>query len=200
MKITRTPLLPEVIVFEPAVHGDQRGFFVESFRDTWLAEAGIQATFVQDNHSRSRRLTLRGLHWQDARPQGKLVRVARGTVLDVAVDIRRDSATFGAWVSRVLDDQLHHQLWIPPGFAHGFLVLSEEADFCYRCTDYYDPQGQCGIRFDDPKLGIAWPLDGRAPVLSDKDRHLPFLDDLPTAAFPVVDGNAPLVELRRVAS
>jgi dTDP-4-dehydrorhamnose 3,5-epimerase len=194
MNITRTDLLPEVIIFEPTVYGDARGFFVESFRDTWLAEAGLDVVFVQDNHSRSRRHTLRGLHWQDAHPQGKLVRVAHGAVLDVAVDIRRDSPTFGTWVSRLLDDKAHHQLWIPPGFAHGFLVLSDEADFCYRCTDYYDPHGQCGIRFDDPRLGIAWPLDGHEPLLSEKDRWLPYLDDLPTTALPV------LPEERRKAS
>ncbi len=190
MKITPTALLPELLVFEPAVHSDERGFFVESFRDTWLAEAGIAPRFVQDNHSRSRRFTLRGLHWQDARPQGKLVRVARGSVLDVAVDIRRDSASFGTWVSRVLDDKTHNQLWIPPGFAHGFLVLSEEADFCYRCTAYYDPHGQCGIRYDDPRLGIAWPLDGRAPLLSDKDRALPYLDEISLASLPSFAGRS----------
>ncbi|HTP82580.1 MAG TPA: dTDP-4-dehydrorhamnose 3,5-epimerase [Alphaproteobacteria bacterium] len=196
MKITHTPLIPEVIVFEPEVHGDTRGFFVESFRDTWFAEAGLAVTFVQDNHSRSRRHTLRGLHWQDAHPQGKLVRVTHGAVLDVAVDIRRGSPTFGAWVSRVLDDKTHHQLWIPPGFAHGFLVLSDEADFCYRCTDYYDPRGQCGIRFDDPRLGIAWPLDAQEPILSEKDRNLPFVDDLPATALPTI----PHVALQKAAS
>lgn len=186
MNVTRTPLLPDVLVFEPAVHGDPRGFFVESFRDTWLAEAGVTATFVQDNQSRSRRSTLRGLHWQTAHPQGKLVRVARGAVLDVAVDIRRGSATFGTWVSRVLDDKAHRQMWIPPGFAHGFLVLSDEADFCYRCTDYYDPHGQAGIRFDDPRLAIAWPLDGHGLLLSDKDKSLPLLDELPAASLPAM--------------
>lgn len=190
MKIAPSTLLPDVLVFEPAVHGDSRGFFVESFRDTWLAESGLAAGFVQDNHSRSRRLTLRGLHWQRTHPQGKLVRVARGTVLDVAVDIRRGSPTFGTWVSRVLDDKTHHQLWIPPGFAHGFLVLSDEADFCYRCTDYYDPDDQYGIRFDDPQLGIAWPLDGREPLLSDKDRRLPYLSALPDSALPLYNSRA----------
>lgn len=184
MKITPAPSLPDILVFEPTVHGDERGFFVESFRDAWLAEAGIAAKFVQDNQSRSRRFTLRGLHWQGTHPQGKLVRAAHGAVLDVAVDVRRGSPTFGKWVSRLLDDQRHLQLWIPPGFGHGFLVLSEEADVCYRCTDYYDPHDQRGIRFDDPRLGIAWPLDGRAPVLSDKDRRLPYLDELPAGALP----------------
>lgn len=190
MNIRRTPLLPEVLVFEPMVHGDPRGFFIESFRDTWLADAALTAGFVQDNQSRSRRLTLRGLHWQRAHPQGKLVRVARGAVLDVAVDIRRGSPSFGTWVSRVLDDKTHHQLWIPPGFAHGFLVLSEDADFCYRCTDYYDPGDQFGIRFDDPRLGIAWPLDGREPLLSDKDRQLPYLSEVPDAWLPAYDAGA----------
>jgi dTDP-4-dehydrorhamnose 3,5-epimerase len=189
MKISRTKL-PDVLIFEPAVHGDARGFFVESFRDTWLRDAGLSVNLVQDNQSRSRRATLRGLHWQGAHPQGKLVRVARGTVFDVAVDIRRGSPHFGEWVGHTLDDQAHHQLWIPPGFAHGFVVLSDYADFCYRCTDYYDPPDQCGIRFDDPWLGIEWPLAGGAPLLSDKDSKLPRLDEIPDDALPYYEPSA----------
>jgi dTDP-4-dehydrorhamnose 3,5-epimerase len=183
MKISGTKL-PDVLVFEPAVHGDARGFFVESFRDTWLLDAGLTTKLVQDNQSRSRRGTVRGLHWQGTHPQGKLVRVARGAVFDVAVDIRRGSPHFGEWVGHILDDQAHHQLWIPPGFAHGFAVLSDYADFCYRCTDYYDPPDQRGIRFDDPRIGIEWPLAGGVPLLSDKDGRLPRLDEIPAAALP----------------
>lgn len=200
MNIARAALLPDVIVFEPTVHGDQRGFFLESFRDSWLAEAGIDAAFVQDSQSRSRRGTLRGLHWQHRHPQGKLVRVARGAVLDVAVDIRRGSPHFGKWVSHLLDDQSHHHLWVPPGFAHGFLVVSDEADVCYRCTDYYDPLDQHGLRFDDPRLGITWPLDGSAPLLSDKDRQLPLLDDLPATALPAMPGVEMTHDERRKAA
>jgi dTDP-4-dehydrorhamnose 3,5-epimerase len=186
VKIARAKL-PGVLIFEPAVYSDARGFFVESFRDTWLGDAGLRVNLVQDNQSRSRRGTLRGLHWQGHHPQGKLVRVARGAVLDVAVDIRRGSAHFGEWTSLVLDDQSHRQIWIPPGFAHGFLVLSDWADFCYRCTDYYDPPDQRGIRFDDPRLGIDWPDDGVELLLSDKDQHLPRLDELPAGALPSLD-------------
>ena len=176
MKVTSTNL-PGVKLIEPAVHGDERGFFVETFQaERYLAAAVIALTFVQDNHSRSRRGVLRGLHLQTSRPQGKLVRVARGEVFDVAADINPESPTFGQWTGAVLSDRNHHQLWIPPGYAHGFLVLSEVADFEYKCTDYYDPQSEAGVIWDDPDLAIAWP--NREPTLSAKDARLPRLGEL----------------------
>ncbi|WP_114814375.1 dTDP-4-dehydrorhamnose 3,5-epimerase [Paraburkholderia kururiensis] len=184
MKIVETPL-PGVLLFEPRVFGDERGFFVESFRESWLREAGIDATFVQDNQSRSRRGVLRGLHYQRVNPQGKLVRAARGAVYDVAVDIRRDSPHFGAWFGTRLDDESHRQLWIPPGFAHGFCVLSDAADFAYKCTQYYDAASDAGIRWDDPDLGIEWPVfDDIAPQLSDKDRLHPRLAERAPDSLP----------------
>ena len=176
MKVTATDL-PGVKLIEPAVHGDERGFFVETFQaERYLAAAGIALTFIQDNHSRSRRGVLRGLHLQTSRPQGKLVRVARGEVFDVAADIDPNSPTFGRWTGAVLSDRNHHQLWIPPGYAHGFLVLSEVADFEYKCTDYYDPQSEAGVIWNDPDLAIDWP--NREPTLSAKDARLPRLAEL----------------------
>lgn len=176
MKVTSTDL-PGVMLIEPAVHGDERGFFVETFQaQRYLSGAGIELAFVQDNHSRSRRGVLRGLHLQTARPQGKLVRVARGEVFDVAADIDPKSPTFGRWVGAVLSDRNHQQLWIPPGYAHGFQVLSEIADFEYKCTDYYDPQAEAGVVWNDPELGIDWPIG--EPTLSAKDVRLPTLADL----------------------
>jgi dTDP-4-dehydrorhamnose 3,5-epimerase len=173
VKITESPL-PGVFVLEPRVHGDARGFFVETFRQSLLAEAGIPTSFVQDNQSRSRRGTLRGLHYQREQPQGKLVRVARGRVFDVAVDIRLGSPHFGRWFGMELDDVGQKMMYVPPGFAHGFLVLSEEADFLYKCTDYYHPASERGVAWNDPDIGIAWPEIG-APLLSDKDAALPRL-------------------------
>lgn len=181
MKIIEAPL-PGVLVLEPRVFGDARGFFVETFRERLLDEAGHPLRFVQDNQSRSRRGTLRGLHYQLVQPQGKLVRVARGRVFDVAVDIRRGSPHFGRWFGLVLDDQDHRMLYVPPNFAHGFLVLSEEADFVYKCTDYYHPASERSLCWDDPDLGIHWP-DIAAPSLSAKDAAAPRLreqPDLPT--------------------
>jgi dTDP-4-dehydrorhamnose 3,5-epimerase len=176
VKVTSTAL-PGVMLIELAVHGDERGFFVETFQaERYRALAGIDLTFVQDNHSRSRRGVLRGLHLQTARPQGKLVRVARGEVFDVAADIDPKSPTFGQWVGAVLSDRNHHQLWIPPGYAHGFLVLSEVADFEYKCTDYYDPKAEAGVVWNDPDLAIDWPI--REPSLSAKDVRLPTLAEL----------------------
>jgi dTDP-4-dehydrorhamnose 3,5-epimerase len=176
VKVTSTNL-PGVKLIEPAVHGDERGFFVETFQaERYLAAAGIALTFIQDNHSRSRRGVLRGLHLQSSRPQGKLVRVARGEVFDVAADIDPNSPTFGRWTGAVLSDRNHHQLWIPPGYAHGFLVLSEVADFEYKCTDYYDPQSEAGVIWNDPDLAIDWP--NREPTLSAKDARLPRLAEL----------------------
>ena len=183
MNIVETSL-PGVLLFEPNVFGDSRGFFVESFRESWLAQAGIDATFIQDNQSRSRRGVLRGLHYQFVNPQGKLVRAARGEVYDVAVDIRRDSPNFGHWFGTHLDDVAHRLLWIPPGFAHGFCVLSDEADFAYKCTQYYDPASDAGVRWDDPALGINWPELDVAPQLSDKDRQHPCLAERPPQSLP----------------
>lgn len=185
MKIVETRLRGVVIV-EPKVFGDARGFFVETFRETWLGKDGLDTTFVQDNHSRSARGVLRGLHYQTVNPQGKLVRVVHGSVFDVAVDVRHDSPNFGQWVGVVLDDIDHRQLWIPPGFAHGFCVLSDCADFAYKCTSYYDPASDTGIRWDDPSIGIEWPAPepGTERTLSEKDRALPALADQPVDRLP----------------
>lgn len=168
--------LPEVLIIEPRVFGDERGFFLETFQaERYRHTARISLPFVQDNLSRSTRGVLRGLHLQRTSPQGKLVRVARGEVFDVAADIDPNSATYGRWVGVRLSDENQRQLWIPPGYAHGFLVLSDVADFEYKCTDYYRPGDECGVRWDDPTLGIDWPLSD--PILSDKDRALPTLRD-----------------------
>lgn len=166
----RPTRIPEVILLRPKVFGDDRGFFLESWQRRKFAEVGLDVEFVQDNHSRSVRHTLRGLHYQIRQPQGKLVQVITGTVFDVAVDLRRSSPTFGQWVGETLSDRNHHQVWIPPGFAHGFLVLSEVADFSYKCTDYYAPEHERCVRWDDPELKIDWPLPpGAAPIVSAKD-------------------------------
>ena len=167
MKIVSTTV-PDVLLIEPEVFGDTRGFFMESYHQRKFAEAGFTETFVQDNHSRSTRGVLRGLHYQLRQPQGKLVRVVTGEVFDVAVDIRRGSPTFGRWVGEVLSEDNHRMLYVPPGFAHGFCVLSETADFLYKCTDFYDPDDEHGIAWDDPAIGIQWP-DGPFR-LSDKDK------------------------------
>jgi dTDP-4-dehydrorhamnose 3,5-epimerase len=162
--------LPEVVLIKPRVFGDARGFFYETWQAREFDAAGISAHFVQDNHSHSTLHTLRGLHFQIEQPQGKLVRAARGEVFDVAVDIRRSSPRFGQWVGVVLSDSNHHMLWVPPGFAHGYLALSEEIDFLYKCTDFYAPQHERTIRWDDPQVGVQWPLPaGIAPILSGKD-------------------------------
>jgi dTDP-4-dehydrorhamnose 3,5-epimerase len=167
--------IPDVLILQPKVFGDARGFFFESHNQRdFEAATGIAATFVQDNHSRSRRGVLRGLHYQlPPRAQGKLVRVARGAVFDVAVDIRRDSPFYGRWVGVRLDDVEHRQLWIPPGFAHGFLTLSDEADFLYKTTERYSPEHERAIRWNDPQLAIDWPLAGITPLLSAKDAQAP---------------------------
>jgi len=176
LKVTETEL-KGVLLIEPAVHGDERGFFVETFHVQRYADAvGIRVPFVQDNHSRSQRGVLRGLHLQSARPQGKLVRVSRGEVFDVAADIDPQSPTFARWAGVTLSDTNQRQLWIPPGYAHGFLVLSEVADFEYKCTDYYHPQSEVGVVWNDPDLAIEWPIE--SPALSSKDRALPTLADL----------------------
>ena len=160
--------IPGVVILEPKVFGDDRGFFLESYNERALRSLGIDATFVQDNHSRSARHVLRGLHYQVCQTQGKLVRAVRGRVFDVAVDIRRSSPAFGKWVGEVLSADNRRQLWIPPGFAHGFLVLSDAAEFLYKTTDYYSPTHERSIRWDDPDLAIDWPLSGR-PEMSEKD-------------------------------
>lgn len=169
MKATPTAI-PDVMVIEPKVFGDARGFFFESFNQQAFNNAtSLSVNFVQDNHSRSAKGVLRGLHYQLQQPQGKLVRVVRGAVFDVAVDIRKSSPTFGQWVGVELSEDNHKQLWVPPGFAHGFLVLSESADFLYKTTDYYAPAHERCIAWDDPAIGIEWPA-GIAPQLSAKDR------------------------------
>ena len=162
--------IPDLVLVKPKVFGDARGWFFESWEARKFAAAGLDAAFVQDNYSRSVQGTLRGLHYQIKQPQGKLVRVTQGEVFDVAVDIRRSSPSFGKWVGTVLSGDNKHQLWVPPGFAHGFYVLSESAEFFYKCTDFYAPEHERTLRWDDPALGIAWPLAG-VPLLSDKDRQ-----------------------------
>jgi dTDP-4-dehydrorhamnose 3,5-epimerase len=167
--------IPEMKLVRPRVHGDARGFFLETYHEKDFAEAGLPTTWVQDNHSRSRRGVLRGLHYQLSNPQGKLVRVASGRVFDVAVDIRQSSPTFGQWAGFELSDTGLEMLWIPPGFAHGFLVLSETADFIYKCTTLWDAESDRGILWNDPEIGIAWPLQGLEPQLSQRDQAQPRL-------------------------
>jgi dTDP-4-dehydrorhamnose 3,5-epimerase len=178
MKVTPTEL-PGVLVLEPKVFGDARGFFMESFNQRTFDQAvGHEVKFVQDNHSRSARGVLRGLHYQlPPHAQGKLVRVTAGRVWDVAVDVRRGSATFGKWTGTELSGENHRQMWVPPGFAHGFVVLSDSADFLYKTTDYYAPQAERCVRWDDPALGITWPEVGVQFVLSGKDAVGPLLRD-----------------------
>lgn len=173
MKVIETNL-PGVLIIEPQVFGDERGFFLETFQtQRYQEEAGIALPFVQDNHSRSQYGVLRGLHAQKTRPQGKLVRVARGKVFDVAVDIDPSSPYFGTWTGATLSDTNQRQLWVPPGYAHGFVVLSEIADFEYKCTDFYKPGDEVGLVWNDPTVAIDWPL--KEPLLSDKDRQWPTL-------------------------
>lgn len=170
MKVTPTRL-PDVLLIEPRVFKDERGFFMESWQRRSFAEAGIDHDFVQDNHSRSVRGTLRGLHYQlPPHAQGKLVRVTLGEVFDVAVDLRRNSPTFGQWVGEYLSAENHRMLWIPPGFAHGFYTTSEVAEFQYKCTAYYAPESERCIRWDDERIGVEWPLKGE-PLVSGKDRE-----------------------------
>ena len=174
--------IPDVLVLEPRVFGDDRGFFLESFNLREFERAtGVRADFVQDNHSRSRRGVLRGLHYQIRQPQGKLVRAVAGEVFDVAVDLRRRSPTFGRWAGTTLSAENKRMLWIPPGFAHGFLVLSDSADFLYKTTDYYAPEHERCVIWSDPDVGIRWPLEGE-PILAPKDRAGRRLRD--AEAFP----------------
>ena len=178
-----TPLeVPDVLLVEPDVFGDARGFFTETFHAGRYAAAGIAKPFVQDNYSFSRRGILRGLHFQLRQPQGKLVFVARGEIFDVAVDIRRSSPTFGRWVGRVLSGENHHQMYVPEGFAHGFCVLSDEVEVMYKCTALYDARDDRGIRWNDPALKIAWPVT--QPQLSGKDERLPHLHELGPDQLP----------------
>lgn len=177
MNITKTDL-EGALILEPTVFGDERGFFLESWNSAKYEAAGLVGSFVQDNHSRSTQGVLRGLHYQVKQPQGKLVRVTKGTVFDVAVDIRSDSGTYLKWTGVILSEHNHKQFWVPPGFAHGFYVLSEIADFQYKCTDYYAPEHERSIRWNDPALGINWPIiEGSEPVISSKDLNCPLLKD-----------------------
>lgn len=180
MKFLETEL-PGVVLIEPAVFRDDRGFFMETWQAKRFAAAGIDLKFVQDNCSQSSKGTLRGLHYQIEQAQGKLVRVVSGEVFDVAVDLRRSSPHYGKWVGAVLSAENKKQIWVPPGFAHGFLVLSDVAEFEYKCTDFYAPQFERSIRWDDPTIGIKWPLaEGESPLLSDKDQSAPFLQEADT--------------------
>lgn len=176
MEIFETPL-PGVLRLKPAVHGDTRGFFTESWNARTMREAGLNIDFVQDNHSRSVRGVLRGLHYQLANPQGKLVRVGRGAVFDVAVDLRRNSAHFGQWFGCELSDENNEMLWIPSGFAHGFLTLSAVADFHYKVTTHYDAASDRSLAWNDPTIGVVWPDIGEAPQLSAKDAQAVLLSD-----------------------
>ncbi|RQO62335.1 dTDP-4-dehydrorhamnose 3,5-epimerase [Paucibacter sp. KBW04] len=181
MKITPANL-PEVLILEPRVFGDARGFFTESWNEQVFNKAvGQEVRFVQDSHSRSVRGVLRGLHYQMApHTQGKLVRVVKGLVFDVVVDMRRSSPNFGRWAGVELSEDNHRQVWVPPGFAHGFLVLSESADFLYKTTHFYAPQSEASVRWDDPAIGIQWPDVGGAPLLAEKDAKAPLLAEAKT--------------------
>ena len=184
MKVIET-VLPGVMIIEPQVFGDARGFFLETFHKQRYEEAGIpgeEMEFVQDNHSRSRKGVLRGLHFQLENPQGKLVSAGTGAVFDVAADVNPDSPTFGQWVGIELSEQNHRQLWIPPGYAHGFCVLSDVADFQYKCTALYHPESDGGVAWDDPDLDIKWPIE--SPLLSEKDRALPKLSEAKREQLP----------------
>ena len=184
MQVTPTAI-PDVLVIEPKVFGDARGFFYESFNQQAFNEAtGLNLNFVQDNHSRSAKGVLRGLHYQVQQPQGKLVRVVRGAVFDVAVDIRKGSPTFGKWEGIELTEDNHKQLWVPPGFAHGFVVLSDSADFLYKTTEYYAPEHEGCIAWNDPEIGIQWPLASE-PSLSSKDQQGMALHEAVTLSLPL---------------
>jgi len=172
----RQTKLSGVLIVEPDVHRDDRGFFLESYHREKYAAAGIDLDFVQDNHSKSERGTLRGLHAQWRKPQGKLVRVLAGEIFDVAVDARKGSPTFGQWVGATLSSDNHHQIWVPPGFVHGFCVTSDIAEVEYKCTDVYDPGGELGVIWNDPDIGIEWPV--AEPLLSGKDASAPQLKDV----------------------
>ena len=187
MKVIQTTI-PDVKIIEPKVFGDERGFFLESFNARRFHElTGLDVKFVQDNHSRSSRGILRGLHYQLIHHQGKLVRVTRGEVFDVAVDIRRGSPTFGQWYGAILDEKSMRMMYVPPGFAHGFVVLSDVADFLYKCTDYYHPESEQGVLWDDPQIGIQWPVTD--VLLSDKDKSNLLLSEQPEELLPEYQGD-----------
>ncbi len=185
MRVTPTDL-PDVLIVEPRVYEDERGYFLETFQAHRYAQAGIPGPFVQDNLSFSRQGVLRGLHYQHPHAQGKLVWVLQGEVFDVAVDIRKGSPTFGRWVSVWLSAENRRQVWIPPGFAHGFCVVSETALFTYKCTDYYAPEAEGTVRWDDPDLGIAWPVS--KPIVSPKDARGLRLKEIPAERLPPYSG------------
>ncbi len=193
-----TTNLPGVIVIEPKVYVDKRGFFLETFREDVLLQAGINAHFVQDNHTRSSQGVLRGLHYQMTQTQGKLVRVAAGSVFDVVVDVRSGSPTFGQWYGTELNEDNNKMIYVPPGFAHGFVVLSETADFIYKCTDYYHPESEQGIAWDDPDLNIDWSIAEIAEKisLSDKDKQNVKLKDQPAEKLPAYKDFMTEVEMR----
>ena len=193
-----TTNLPGVIVIEPKVYVDKRGFFLETFREDVLLQAGINAHFVQDNHTRSSQGVLRGLHYQMTQTQGKLVRVATGSVFDVVVDVRSGSPTFVQWYGTELNEDNIKMIYVPPGFAHGFVVLSETADFIYKCTDYYHPESEQGIAWDDPDLNIDWPIAEIAEKisLSDKDKQNVKLKDQPAEKLPAYKDFMTEVEMR----
>lgn len=174
MKVIDTPFA-EVKLIEPQVFGDERGFFLESWNRQAFADAGLDFDFVQDNHSRSSKGVLRGLHYQIVRPQGKLVRVISGRALDVVVDVRRSSPDFGKWASFELSADIKQLLWVPPGFAHGFMALDDQTDFIYKCTDFYSPELERSVLWSDPAIGISWPLNGTSPLVSSKDANGDFL-------------------------
>ena len=180
-----TQSIPDVLIIEPKVHRDERGFFVETARENLHNQIGLPK-LIQHNHSRSAKGVLRGLHYQLINPQGKLVRCSNGKIFDVAIDIRKNSDYFGAWVGAILDDKNHNQLWVPPNFAHGFLVLSDFADVCYSCTNYYSPSSEKGIAWDDPDIKIEWPLEEikNKPILSKKDLYNPQLKDYEDNELP----------------
>lgn len=177
MKIIDTKIL-HVKLLEPTVFGDERGFFLETFRKDWFKENVADVSFVQDNHSKSKQGILRGLHFQTVQPQGKLVRVVSGEVFDVAVDCRKGSPTFGKWVGEILNAENKRQLWVPAGFAHGFIVKSEFAEFVYKCTDYYHPNSEITLQWNDPVVGVKWP-DSVEPTLSEKDKNGLSWTDIP---------------------
>lgn len=174
--------LPGMMIFEPRVFRDERGLFMETYQEQRYRALGIDAHFVQDNFSRSHRHVLRGLHYQRQYPQGKFVQVLKGEVYDVAVDIRSGSPTFGGWAAAILSGDNARQMYIPPGYAHGFCVLSDKADFIYKCSDYYHPEDECGIVWNDPTIGIEWPI--QEPLLSPKDAEFPKLNELSEAELP----------------
>lgn len=186
MKLIRTEI-EDVVIVEPKIFGDRRGFFSEVYRKSWFDEAGVPSVFVQDNLSRSKKNTLRGLHYQFRNAQAKLVMATRGAVLDVAVDIRRGSPTFGKYVSAVLSEDNKRMIFIPEGFAHGFKVITDEADFQYKCSNYYDPESERSIFWNDPAIGIDW--DVSEPLLSEKDMKAPLLSEMKEEELPVYEGS-----------